>query len=282
MGGLLLGDVLLTSPWGLGSIFWARVGGNSAEYGAARINASGGGTGENEGMPAFVTEVRLPKSLDTRQLKRLNNSLRTITAGSDDVARPYGAVPAQSPHGAAVWVAWSDSSRAFRPLMEALRSEPGRCPKWRMAAAQRICASLVALHGAGKSHGSFSPRSILVDDTGDVCLLEAGLVDSLLEGEVLSEPDLLATLGLEFARYLAPEGWQVPRCAGATTDVWSLGLILIEVLAGVDPPNSDCTNMQQLSAKMLPKRGRFSPMQTLSSQGRHREGESAELLSSAL
>merc|ERR1712048_260722 len=75
---------------------------------------------------------------------------------------------------------------------------------------------------------------------------------------VLHEHDLLCYLGLEFARYLAPEGWQMPRQAGPAADVWALGLVLLEVLGGAEPPNSECSNMQQLSSKLLPKRGQHA------------------------
>merc|ERR1712039_478173 len=93
----------------------------------------------------------------------------------------------------------------------------------------------------------------------EVVIFETGFVDALLQTHALSEADLLACLGLEFARYMAPEGWQVPRQAGAPADSWALGLILLEVLAGAAPPNSDCMTLQSLAAKMLPKRGIYAP-----------------------
>merc|ERR1740130_1051633 len=188
-------------------------------------------------------------------------------AHRDDLAKSYGAVPARLTHSnAGVWIAWSDPlggsqvGTAVKPLREALMADPPRSSKWRLAVARQICAALAALHAVGKSHGCLGPRSILVSSAGDVCILESGLVDALLEVGVLREYDLLQYLGLEFARYLAPEGWQMPRQAGGAADMWALGLILVEVLCAAIPPNSECTHMQQLSAKMLPKRGHYNPL----------------------
>jgi len=79
-------------------------------------------------------------------------------------------------------------------------------------------------------------------------------------------------LGLEFARYLAPEGWQIPRCtdfaAGTAADVWALGLILLEVLGAASTPHGECKTLQHLSSKVLPKRGQ-QPVPRLRSDGEY-------------
>eukprot|EP00401_Gymnodinium_catenatum_P025924 CAMPEP_0117512978 /NCGR_PEP_ID=MMETSP0784-20121206/29313_1 /TAXON_ID=39447 /ORGANISM="" /LENGTH=817 /DNA_ID=CAMNT_0005308721 /DNA_START=157 /DNA_END=2606 /DNA_ORIENTATION=+ len=247
--GLQVEGDFLASPWGLGRIARGYVGcpGRSLARGKA-----------------LVTEVVLPKALDTSRLKRLNVELRAtaLSLTRADISRPLGAVPATLPHGnAGVWVAWSvPEGGNFKPLGEALSVEPPRGPKWRMGVARQICSAMVALHGAGKSHGNLAPRNILVGPQGDVYILETGLIDAMIRVGVLHEHDLLAYMGLEFARYLAPEGWQVPRRAGLAADVWALGLVLLQVLGVADRPNSECTSMQQLSAKMLPKRGQYTPL----------------------
>eukprot|EP00434_Breviolum_minutum_P026675 symbB.v1.2.023576.t1/scaffold2167.1/size87172/3 len=77
--------------------------------------------------------------------------------------------------------------------------------------------------------------------------------------EALREHDLLGAMGLAFARYLPPEGWHVPRSGGMAADIFALGLVLLEVLDASGIPNPECKNLQQLSAKMLPKRGQWQP-----------------------
>jgi len=144
-------------------------------------------------------------------------------------------------------------------LLEALRVEPPHDCAWRLTVARNICVAVVALHNLGRYHGSLAPRNFWVAENGDVYVMEAGLVDALLKVGVLHDHDLLACLGLEFARYMAPEGWQVPRRGGASADVWALGLVLLEVLGGAGSPNRDCPTLRQLSAKLLPKRGIYKP-----------------------
>ncbi|CAJ1454200.1 unnamed protein product [Effrenium voratum] len=147
--------------------------------------------------------------------------------------------------------------RDLQPLPAELQREPTRGLAWRLAVARQLCLAVDALHRSGRSHGSLAPRNVLVAD-GDICLMEAGLTGALLEVGALREHELLGALGLGFARYLAPEGWHARPPRGAKADIFSLGLILMEVLAG-SRPNPECKSLQQLSAKLLPKRGCWQP-----------------------
>lgn len=232
--------------WGIGKLRRGRVGGSVS----------------------MVTELRLPKPLDSYQNRRLGAALRSRAFGTprNDLARPMGAVPANDGHPG-VFVAWEDSANSSfgssscstTPLPQALRVEPPRGDQWRLTVARQLCVAIDALHRSGASHGSLAPRNVLVTSTGDICVNEAGLVDALIHTGALREHDLLGVLGLQFARYVAPEGWHVPRSGGMAADLFALGLVLLEVLDGAGPPNAECQSLQQLSAKMLPKRGRWSP-----------------------
>eukprot|EP00913_Durusdinium_trenchii_P006940 g6528.t1 len=130
---------------------------------------------------------------------------------------------------------------------------------WRLSVARQVCLAMDALHRSGQQHGSLAPRNVLVAADGEVTLMEAGLIDALMEVEALRAPELLGALGLAFARYLPPEGWHVPRHHGPAGDIFALGLVLLEVLDGSGIPNPECKSLQQLSAKMLPKRGQWQP-----------------------
>lgn len=214
------------------------------------------------GLESLVTELRLQRPLDTPQKVRLHATLRSQGAVYGSVGTPLGALPTQLPDGQPGLLAiWTDAGGGgcSMSLREALRAEPPREPAWRMAVARQLCSTLAALHDGGKSHGCLGPRNIWVAPDGTLGITEVGLVDALLEAGVLREHQLLQSLGLEFARYIAPEGWEMPRRAGWEADIWALGLVLLEVLSSARPPNAECTSLQQLSAKVLPKRGRHAP-----------------------
>jgi len=219
--------------------------------------------GPDRGTAVLVTELALPRPIDGTQLRMFSAGLRASALARDDLCMPLGAVPG----GRGVWVAWSDAvgacaaeeSGCALPLAEALRKEPAFGPRWRLAVARQLCVALVALHDAGRSHGSVAPRSIWVTQRGDLGVMEAGLVDALLGAGVLREPrELFACLGLEFAKYSAPEAWQVPRKVGPPADIWALGLVLLEILGGASPCNHECTTLEQLRAK-VPSMGTQTP-----------------------
>jgi hypothetical protein len=110
-----------------------------------------------------------------------------------------------------------------------------------------------------RKHGSFAPKNVWIVAGGDICITEVGLGDILLDVGVLHEHDLLRIIGTEFAIYLAPESWRVPRQGGTSSDIWLIGLVLTEVLGRAGPSNCDCTFVWQLCAKMLPKHGHYFP-----------------------
>ncbi|CAE7284959.1 RNF13 [Symbiodinium sp. CCMP2456] len=240
--GLEIGGVFLdySEGWGLGKVCQGLVGDKTA---------------------ALVVQLRLPKPLNNGQMRRLGAALRRgALEARSDLSRPLGAV-SPSDGSAGVWIAWErpgGSCSTLSPLpIELQESAPGL--SWRLSVARQLCLAVDALHRSGKVHGSLSPRNVLVATTGDVTILEAGLVDALLEVDALREHDLLGALGLQFARYVAPEGWHVPRSGGTAADIFALGLVLLEVFECCGQPNPECKSLQQLSAKMLPKRGHWQP-----------------------
>ncbi|CAE7467112.1 MAP4K2 [Symbiodinium natans] len=242
--GLEIGEAFAdySEGWGLGKVCQGRVGETAA----------------------LVVQLRLPKPLNSGQLRRLGALLRrgaVEASPRSDLVRPIGAVmPGDGSAG--VWIAWErpgGSCSTISPLPIDLKQEPTRGLSWRLSVARQLCLAVDALHRSGKVHGSLSPRNVLVATTGDVSILEAGLVDALLEVDALREHDLLGALGLQFARYTAPEGWHVPRSGGSAADIFALGLILLEVMECCGQPNPECKSLQQLSAKMLPKRGHWQP-----------------------
>jgi serine/threonine-protein kinase len=96
----------------------------------------------------------------------------------------------------------------------------------RVAAA--VADGLAAVHERGIVHRDLKPANVLIADDGAVRLSDFGIAVGLMDATALTAEDgVVGTL-----RYLAPE-----RLAGEpatpATDVWGLGTVLYEMLAGV-------------------------------------------------
>ena len=98
-----------------------------------------------------------------------------------------------------------------------------------------VCAAVQYAHSQLVVHRDLKPGNILVGGDGAVRLLDFGIA-RLLEGS----DDGAATVTLAGSRYVltpeyaAPEQFQ-GAAAGVATDVYALGVVLYELLAGVGP-----------------------------------------------
>lgn len=90
-----------------------------------------------------------------------------------------------------------------------------------------VASAVASLHAAGRSHGDLHPGNILVAASGRVRLVDLGLSAAATEN-VLGGP----------AGYLAPEAGQ-PGADPLRADLFSLGVVLHEILCGVRPSSSD-------------------------------------------
>ena len=110
----------------------------------------------------------------------------------------------------------------------------------------QVASALVAAHNAGIVHRDIKPENIMLRPDGYVKVLDFGIA-KLAEQEVpvnmprdeallLVETNLGSILGT--VRYMSPEqacGAQVD----ATTDIWSLGVVLYEMVTGHAPFSGD-------------------------------------------
>ncbi len=113
-------------------------------------------------------------------------------------------------------------------LAERLQSGPLPAEQAR-AIAERLCRSLSSAHSEGVVHCDIKPANVLLGDDGAVKVGDFG-VARLAEGtSQLSSPTVAGT-----PRYMAPEQAR-GRIPTAATDVYSVGIVLYEMLAGKPP-----------------------------------------------
>ncbi len=96
-----------------------------------------------------------------------------------------------------------------------------------------LCRGLEHLHAAGIVHRDLKPQNIFLSDDGKLKIGDFGLARDFASSRLTIEGQTVGT-----AKYLAPE----QACAGnldGRTDIYALGCILFEMLAGRPPFQSD-------------------------------------------
>lgn len=103
--------------------------------------------------------------------------------------------------------------------------------------AMQVCAGLAEAHEAGIVHRDIKPANIILTARGQAKILDFGLV-KLVEAEhvAIGSKQLLTKAGMVVgtASYMSPEQARGLQVDGRT-DVWSLGVVLYEMLTGELP-----------------------------------------------
>ncbi len=117
-------------------------------------------------------------------------------------------------------------------LRAAMRA--GVKPEQALLLVPRICEALQFAHDHGVLHRDIKPENILLDTTGTPKLADFGIAK--LAGEESMKTGLTATgAALGTAAYMAPEQVEKPATVDHRADIYSLGVVLYEMLTGELP-----------------------------------------------
>lgn len=107
--------------------------------------------------------------------------------------------------------------------------------------ARQIAQGLQAMHNLGWVHSDLQPANVLMNESGHLFLTDLAFAQSLQE----LDPDF----GAGNRHYAAPERWQEKPELSAASDIYSLGIILFELLAGQLP--FGCGSAEQYSPENM-------------------------------
>lgn len=119
-------------------------------------------------------------------------------------------------------------------LRQAMQSG-GFSPMDALAVTREICSALEFAHSQGILHRDIKPENILIDHSGQVKIADFGIAK--LIGDHGNDHATLTTHGaiLGSMHYMAPEQFDSPTRIDHRADIYSLGVVLYELLTGELP-----------------------------------------------
>lgn len=138
-------------------------------------------------------------------------------------------------------------------LAETLAREGTFAPERAVRVASEICDVLAEAHALGIVHRDLKPSNIILNERG-VCVLDFGIAKVLQSSTEVTRTHPTTESGLVIGtpRYMSPEQC-LGQKVGAASDLYSVGVLLYEMLAG-RPPFVDV-----LSSAVLVKQATVAP-----------------------
>jgi serine/threonine-protein kinase len=166
--------------------------------------------------------------LDKKTIERFSNELKlSRKIVHKNVARMFDLNEEKGTHHITMeYVRGEDLRRLIRKM--GILS-PGQA----MPIARQVCEGLVEAHRLGVVHRDLKPSNIMIDEEGNARILDFGIARSLKEKGITGEGVIIGT-----PEYMSPEqveGKDVDR----RSDIYSLGVILYEMLTGRVPFEGD-------------------------------------------
>jgi len=118
-------------------------------------------------------------------------------------------------------------------LRELLAERGPMPPHAVVAVLHPVLGGLAVAHHSGLVHRDIKPENVLISDTGEVKLVDFGLVRASAEAGITSTSVILGTAG-----YLSPEQ-VLGHATGPHSDVYATGVMAFELLTGTTPFSGD-------------------------------------------
>ncbi len=172
--------------------------------------------------------LRPELALDPETLERFRNELKSArqvvhknVCRMFDIGRSEGA-----PYITMEYVHGEDLKRLIRKI--------GQMPAGRtVSIARQVCEGLAEAHSHGIVHRDLKPQNIMVDEGGNVRIMDFGIARSLEKKGLTGAGVMIGT-----PEYMSPE--QVEgKAVDARSDIYSLGIILYEMMTGRVPFEGD-------------------------------------------
>lgn len=110
-------------------------------------------------------------------------------------------------------------------------------PKEALAIVPPVCEALQCAHEHGIVHRDIKPENLLVDKEGRVKITDFGIAKMVTGRETVADEESVtsATVGMGTPAYAAPEAKEQGMVPDHRADIYSLGVVLYELLTGERP-----------------------------------------------